>query len=367
MPRRLSIHGADERAQWIPYRCRVAAKSARGRRQARRQGPPLEALAALASVEEEIQLGLEAWCREAAEPVLAELWESDVAQLCGERWRPKAGIRVARAGACISDITLAGRRVRVRRPRVRSHDGREIELATYRFVSRRDVLDREAIAAVTFSVCVGSAPGGSDAITRRFLGSVAGDLRAALTKPSPEFSACLILGHAAFREHRVLVALGLGPDGARRPLGLEPGSSENAAALAALLRDVGHRSARRPPALLALGEDPLLEAAARRHFGASVPVYRCPIEKRRRVVGLLPGASQPGALAKLRAAYQIGAEARARQALQSLARGWARQHPEAALALRDGLAETLTLHRLGAITKRRPSAETLRPRPRARP
>jgi transposase-like protein len=118
-----------------------------------------------------------------------------------------------------------------------------------------------------------------------------------------------------------------------------------------------------------VGEDPALEAAARQHFGPSVPVYRCRIERRRRVVGLLPAASQPGALQELRAAYQIGTEARARQALQTLARGWARQHPEAAEALRDGLADTLTLHRLGAVSKRRPrpSAEPRRPRARARP
>ena len=68
--------------------------SARGQRGARKQGPPLEALAALSSVEEEIQLGLEGWCRDAAERVLADLWESEVAQLCGQRWRPKAGIQV---------------------------------------------------------------------------------------------------------------------------------------------------------------------------------------------------------------------------------------------------------------------------------
>jgi hypothetical protein len=324
-------------------------------------------------VEEEIQLGLEGWCRDAAERVLADLWESEVAQLCGQRWRPKAGVRVARAGACLSDITLAGRRVQVRRPRVRSRDGREIELATYRFVSSRDVLDRGAIAAITSHVCVGSTPASGDAITRRFLGSVAADLRAALTEPSPEFRAGLILGQLTFREHGVLVALGLAPGGTRRVLALQPGSSDNTSALAALFQDTSHRT-RHPPGLLVLGEDPPLEAAARQHFGASVPVYRCPIEKRRRVVGLLPAASQPAALQELRAAYRIGAEgigaeARARRALQTLARGWARQHPEAAEALRDGLADTLTLHRLAAISKRglRPSAERQRPRPRARP
>jgi hypothetical protein len=318
-------------------------------------------------VEDEIQLGLQAWCRASAERVLASLWESEVAQLCGQRWRPKAGIQVARAGACRSDITLAGRRVRIRRPRVRSRDGREIELTTYRFVSTRDVLDRDAIAAITSSGCIGSAPVSGDAMTRRFLGSVAADLRAALTEPRPELRACLILGHVAFREHGVLVALGLAPGGAGGIVGLQPGSSDNSHALARLLDDVSERTGH-PPRLLVIGENPPLEAAARQRFGPSAPVYRCPIEKRRRVVGLLPAALQPAALQELRAAYQIGAEARAKRTLQALARGWARQHPKAAVALRDGLADTLTLHRLGAVSKRRrrTSVGPARPRPSAR-
>jgi hypothetical protein len=345
----------------------VAATSARGQRGARKQGPPLEALTALSSVEDEIQLGLEQWCRSSAERVLASLWETEVARLCGQRWRPKAGIKVARAGACLSDVTLAGRRVRVRRPRVRSRDGREIELSTFRFLRARDVLDRDAIAAITSSVCLGSTPASGDAITRRFLDSVAADLRAALTEPSPGFHTCLILGHVAFREHGVLVALGLTASGTIRLLALQPGSSDNGPALATLLRDVARRTAHDAPELLIVGEDPPLEAAGRRHFGASVPIYRCPIEKRRRVVGLLPATLQAVALQELRAAYQIGAEARARRTLQTLARGWARQYPGAAETLRDGLAETLTLHRLGAASKRRRRASVEPMRPRARP
>jgi hypothetical protein len=328
-------------------------------------GPPLDRLAALSSVEEAIEHGLDDSCRDAALRVLASMWEGDVTQLCGPRWRPKQGVRVARAGACRSDVTLAGRRIQVKRPRVRSED-REIELPTYRFVSARDVLDRKAIAAVVASVCGVGTPAGGDAVTRRFLDSVAHELRSALSQPGPHFSSSLLLGGVTFRDHAVLVALGFAPGGASRLLALQAGSPENGSATAALLRDVSSRTDSRAPALLAVGEAPTLAAVARRAY-TSVPVYRCPTEKRRRVVALLPADLQAGALDALHAAYQLGSEPRARRALQTLARRWARAQPAAAGALRDGLAETLTLHRLrAAAPRRRPSTEPRRPPPRPR-
>ncbi|MEN8184721.1 MAG: transposase [Myxococcota bacterium] len=316
------------------------------------------------------------WCVETAGQVLSAMWEQDVAQLCGERWHPKTGARVARAGACSSDITLAGRRVRVRRPRVRSRDGREIELPTYRFVSRRDPLDAVGLDQVASAVSTGAAPETAprEAQPRRFLADLTRRLQTALAQPSWEYCPCLLLGELTFREHYQLIALGLTPDGGRRLLALRAGSAENPGAARALLEDLSDRSAPlHAPELVIVGERPGLDAAVRRHFEAPT-VYRCPVEKRRRVIGLLPPEDQPGALRALRAAYQLESEARARRALEGLARSWAGAHSRAAQALRDGLGDTLTLHRLrgaSGVRPRRPRPEAKRPqrgpaRPRKR-
>ena len=120
------------------------------------------------SLAEEIEAGLIAWCAQAGRRVLQELWEADVEALCGQRWRPRPRSRVARAGWCYSEIAIGGERAKLRRPRVRSHKGREVELPSYRAAAERDLLDRDTVEAVVSAITTGSSPGnlGGDRIGR---------------------------------------------------------------------------------------------------------------------------------------------------------------------------------------------------------
>jgi hypothetical protein len=327
---------------------------ARSRRPASRRAPRsvgsaphVAALRELGSLEAELERGFRDWCAEAAARVLTELWEADVVQLCGTRWRPKVGARVARAGACSSEIRLAGSRVSVRRPRVRSRDGREVELPTYRFVSAGDPLERSALERIAWAVSTGQEPPASDRSERRFLAAMSRTLRRSLAEPRWEYSPVLLVGGLAFREQWLLLALGLAPDGRRRLLGLRAGSPESGPAGDALLREVRERSLPpHPPELVVVGEGAALRGSAQRAFGRGTRICRCPTSVRRRVLGLLPPEAQPEALSALRRAYGLEREAQARRALLELARSWSRAYPAAAAALRDGLDGSLAIHRL---------------------
>jgi transposase-like protein len=82
-------------------------------------------------------------------------------------------------------------------------------------------------------------------------------------------------------------------------------------------------------------------------FGASAAVQRCRRHEERNVTDHLPEAERPLVLRRLRAAWAEPDPMQARAQLEGIARGLAHGRPGAAAAVREGLAETLTVNRLG--------------------
>lgn len=63
---------------------------------------------------------------------VAAMLEEDRVSLCGPRYRHDAARTASRAGHAKGELALGGRRVAVRRPRVRDREGREVRLPTWR-------------------------------------------------------------------------------------------------------------------------------------------------------------------------------------------------------------------------------------------
>ena len=75
--------------------------------------------------------------------VLAELLEEEVVDVVGVKGKHDPDRVAVRHGHESGEVTLGGRRVQVKRPRVRSADGRvEVRLATYEHFADRDLLSR---------------------------------------------------------------------------------------------------------------------------------------------------------------------------------------------------------------------------------
>ncbi len=91
-------------------------------------------------------------CFDAGSQVLAAMMEQDREDLCGPRWKRDPDRNAGRAGTTESEVTLGGRRVPIRRPRVRTKDGEEMELPSFVFAARRDPLDRHAMNAVACGI-----------------------------------------------------------------------------------------------------------------------------------------------------------------------------------------------------------------------
>src|SRR5512132_4452236 len=78
--------------------------------------------------------------------VLQAMLAADVARLVGPKGRHNPGRTAVRHGSEPGQVTLGGRRVRVRRPRVRLADGtRELTVPTYQAFASTELLDQLAV------------------------------------------------------------------------------------------------------------------------------------------------------------------------------------------------------------------------------
>ena len=104
---------------------------------------PEEATIALGEVAESVKEGLLALAVGAGMQVLAAMMAESVTGLCGPKGRHDPDRRAVRHGTEAGSVTLGGRRVPVRRPRVRAVDGSgELPVPAYGVFAGTEVLGR---------------------------------------------------------------------------------------------------------------------------------------------------------------------------------------------------------------------------------
>jgi len=253
----------------------------------------------------------------------------------------------------------------VTRPRVRAVDGTgELPVPSYELFSATEVLGTMAMERMLAGLStrrygVGLEPVGEQvdgsasstsksAVSRKFVAMTVhalADLLAA-DLSTLDLVAFMVDG-VHFTEHCCVVALGIGIDGTKHPLALVEGSTENATLVTELivgLRERGLDVTR--PVLAVLDGSKALRRAVLDVFDHPV-LARCQLHKARNVKDSLPQRLRPGVEARMRAAYHADSTLDAEAQLQALARELDKTHPSAAASLREGLAETLTVLRLG--------------------
>ena len=297
--------------------------------------------------------------------VLGSLLDADVERLVGPKGRHQPDRAAVRHGAQPGKVTLGGRRVRVDHPRVRTADGAaELPLPTWQAFAGSELLDQLALERMLAKLSTrryqaGLEPVGSSvaqeatgtsksAISRRF---VAATERALAELLAADLSGldlvALMVDGIRVAEHCCVVALGITIDGTKVPLGLAEGATENATVvrdLLAGLRDRGLDTTR--PILVVIDGAKALRRAVSDVFDHPV-VQRCQLHKLRNVTDRLPDALASTVAKRMRRAYHHPQALVAEADLEALARELHRSHPGAAASLREGLAETLTVIRLG--------------------
>jgi putative transposase len=150
-----------------------------------------------------------------------------------------------------------------------------------------------------------------------------------------------------FGESVCIVALGIDIDGVKHPLALVEGATENATVVTDLLTGLRERGLDvTRPLLVGIDGAKALRKAVVDVFDHPV-IQRCQLHKIRNVQDRLPERLRGPVGTKMRAAYHADSALEAEAALSALARELDKTHPGAAASLREGLAETLTVLRLG--------------------
>ena len=330
-----------------------------------RHAMPETVSVAMAEIAEDMREGLLALAVGTGLQVMQSLMEEDVTAVCGPKGKHDTARTGVRHGCEAGSVTLGGRRVPVTRPRMRAADGSgELTVASYELFSRTEVLGRIAMDRMLAGLStrrypVGLEPVGQrveasarstskSAVSRRFVAATETALRDLLAADLSGLDlVALMVDGVHFGEHLCVVALGIGIDGTKHPLGLAEGSTENTSVVTDLLtglRDRGLDATR--PIFVGIDGGKALRAAVMRVFDHPV-LGRCQLHKIRNVADKLPDHLASTVTKRMRKAYHAESAIVAEAQLEALAKELERTHPGAAASLREGLTETLTVLRLG--------------------
>ena len=291
-----------------------------------------------------------------------QMLEQDREQLCGPvKAKGSAGDPV-RWGRTDARLSMGGRRVVVSRPRVRQN-GKEVELPTWEAFADDDPLDKRTVEQLVLGVSTRSydrsveelpdelGPHGASksAASRRFVAVTTERLEAWSRRDLSDMGlAAIMLDGIQVNEHSVIVALGFDESGAKHPLGVWMGATENATVCGELLDDLIKRGLDAHKGyLFVIDGSKGLRAAIRERFGRRALVQRCQVHKQRNVLSHLPKKLHPSVGKTLRDAYRSRSKATAKRRLLQLATQLSADHPDAASSLKEGLDETLSLKGLG--------------------
>lgn len=253
---------------------------------------------------------------------------------------------------------MGGRRAELNRPRVRAIDGHAASLPSWQAWSARDPLEQRAVEQMALGVSsrryarsleslpeeIGVRGVSKSAASERFVVGTAKKLAEPMRRRlgGIRLIAVMIEG-VRFADHVVLAAIGVDIAGKKHVLGLREGAAENAAACKALLADLIERGLPSDRSLLLVSDGAkALRRAFADAFGPRGLIRRRRQHKQRTVADALPERMRATANSAMSQAYARGEVKRARQPLGNLARN----HPDAAAALREGLEESLAVMRL---------------------
>jgi transposase-like protein len=306
--------------------------------------------------------------------LMSAAMESECERIAGPK-NSKNPLRTANWwGGDLRPVYYDRQQVIIERTRLRGKDNKEIPLATYEAfrdprgmkesVLRNMVL---GISSRNYEEAVSGFIRGygikKSSVSRHFVKATAEQMRAFLERDLTELDLIAIfIDGIEFKGQLLVVAMGLDRDGRKHVLGLRQGATENAEVCRSLLEDMVRRGLDAgKDYLFVLDGSKALRSAVARMFGAEALVQRCQQHKRRNVLKHLPEEHQSAVDTRISAAYKMADYDEARKSLDLTVRYLERLNPDAAASLKEGLEETLTVHKLGITGLLRKTLSTTNP------
>ena len=356
-------------------RYRKMAKKANGKIREIRDGQViLELPLPIADVLRGIPEAVEGLSQEVGLMLVSAVIESECERIAGKK-DAKNPLRTANWwGSQLSPVYYDRRKVLIDRPRLRSKDNKEIQLNTYRAFQIPDKMKQSVMKQMVLGISSRNYEEAAESfikgygikkssISRHFVKATAEQMREFMERDISGLALCaLFIDGIEFKRQMLVVALGLDKKGKKHILGLWQGATENATVCTNLLNDTERRG-------LDMGKDYLfvldgskaLRSAVARKFGTDVLVQRCQQHKRKNVRDHLPPEHQEAIDARIRTAYNMSDYDKAKESLDLTVKYLERLNPSAAASLKEGLEETLTVHRLGVTGLLRKTLSTTNP------
>jgi transposase-like protein len=184
--------------------------------------------------------------------------------------------------------------------------------------------------------------------SRRFIKAMKEQMTIFFTRRLDDEYVAIMLDGMAFSKLTIIAAMGITADGKKKILGLKEGGTENTEVVQSLLNDIIERGVDPSvPRLYVLDGGKALHKAVTDTFGKNAAIQRCQVHKKRNVLSHLPESEKANVSIALTNAYREFEYKKAKLALERLANNLTLRYPSAAASLREGLEETLTVHKLG--------------------
>jgi transposase-like protein len=263
-------------------------------------------------------------------------------------------------GGELSPVYYDKQKVLIDRPRLRGKDNKEIPLETFQAFRdprgmRKSVMKSMVlgISSRNYEEAVEGFIKGygikKTSVSRHFVKATADQMREFFERDlSGVDLAAIFIDGIEFKKHLLVVALGLDKNGKKHVLGLWQGATESAAVCTSLLEDMARRGLNtEKDYLFVLDGSKALRSGIAKMFGSDATVQRCQLHKKRNVLDHLPKEHQHAIDARISAAYNMASYENARKSLELTVKYLEKLNPSAASSLKEGLEETLTIHKLG--------------------
>ncbi len=280
-------------------------------------------------------------------------------QVAGPRTPGKSSGDIRWHGSQQGSVSLADRKVKVQRPRLRHKTGGEVAVPAYESLRKDKQLGKRMLGAMMRGVStreyhevlpeMAATVGVSKSAVSRQAIEASSEQRKQLQERRWDATEILVIyiDGQRFGDHLIISAVGVDIEGKKHVLGVAAGATENAAAVKGLLthlRDQGLPT--NCKYLFVIDGAKALRAAIEEVFGSDQPVQRCRNHKLRNVADELPKDQQAQTLSLMRAAFRCRTAEEGEKRLEQMARFLERDHEAAARSLREGMKEMFTLQRL---------------------
>ena len=291
--------------------------------------------------------------------VLRQMMEADVTELVGTKGKHSPARTAYRHGSANSKVVLGSEKVTVTRPRVRGKGGTEMPIKTLELFQAEDPLNEailirllsgvstRKLSRTTDDLACDPACVSKSEVSRRFISGMDEAMAQFFARTIEGSMPIMMLDGMGLGDMTIVAAMGIDAEGHKHILGLTEGGTENSEVVSGLLSDLISRGLdAQEPRLYVLDGGKALSKAVKDTFGKKAVIQRCQVHKKRNVLAHLPESEQENVSKRLTMAYREFEYEKAKEKLNLLAKELEMRYPKAADSLRDGLEQTLTVHRL---------------------